>query len=643
MGRQNALITIDGRPTNLTGEDLAEVLRAMQANTVERIELIYSGSAKYDAAGAGIINIISKKGTNIGANGNVTGTAGYGKYAKNNAGIVFNDRSDKVNIFGNYNYSYNKTYRNIVTQRTVDFGNILSNYNTNYNNVQVAKSNAFTIGTDYSLSARHTIGFLVNGTFTTDDFAKNTNLKIYNQSVLDSTITANSHLNRQITRVNYNLNYNGKVSESGATLSADVNYSTNKRSSNEYIGNVFYDALGNPYRNPQFLQNLSPSDIRIWLSSIDFSAPISKTSKLEAGLKYSYVTSDNDLLFGPLVNGVYTSDPRFSNRFIYTENINAGYINYESNFKKFQLTAALRAEQTIAKGNSVNLGNVVNSNYIDFFPQALLIYKHNDKNQFSISYNRRIIRPVYEDVNPFLYYTDPYDYRAGNPYLKPQYSNSVELSYNYNKTLVTTLYSSIISNADDFNVFEQDNATKFNITTKKNLGDIYNYGIRFLAPVVFTNWWSGSFLVDAAYQRYVVYPANGNLNKGTQDIIFSSTQHFIIGNNLSAEIDGKYESPTFYGISQYKAQFHVDAGISQQMFQKRGSLKLSASDIFNTLRDRSQVNYQNLDMTIMDKKESQIVRLTFTYRFGKTSVRAAAGHTTLDKDEQKRIGVGSDN
>jgi len=643
IGRQNALITIDGRPTNLTGEDLIEVLRAMQSNTIDRIELITSGSAKYDAAGAGIINIISKKGTGVGANGSVTATEGYGKYSKSAAGVVFNDRSDKVNIFGSYNYSYNKSFRNIVTDRTINFDNVMSNYNTNYNNTQVAKSNTFTVGTDYAFSSRHTIGFLVNGTFTSDNFKKNTDLKIYNQSILDSTITANSYLDRQITRLNYNLNYNGKLDESGTTLSADVNYSTNKRSSAEYITNDFYNAAENIYRNPQLLQNLSPSDIRIWLSRIDFSDPLSKTSKLEAGLEYRYVTSDNELVFGPLVNGVYTSDPRFSNHFIYTENINAGYVNYENSFDKFQLTAALRAEQTIAKGNSVTSMEVVNSNYLDLFPNVMLIYKYNNENEFSLSYNRRITRPLYEDLNPFLYYTDPYDYRAGNPYLKPQYSNTVELSYNYNKTLVTTLYSSIVNNADDFNVFEQNDTTKVNITTKKNLGNIYNYGIRFFAPVVFTNWWSGNFLADASYQRYIVYPRNGNLNKGTQDVIFSSTQHFILSNSLTAEVSGKYESPTFYGVSGYKAQFHVDAAVSQQLFEKRGSLKLSAFDIFNTLRDRLYTNYHDLNMSIVDKKESQMVRLTFTYRFGKTSVKAAAGHTTLNKDEQKRIGVGSEN
>ncbi|MDB5131081.1 MAG: hypothetical protein JWR02_830 [Mucilaginibacter sp.] len=636
-GRQSALVLVDGKPTNLTGEDLAEVLRGIQASTIDRIELVTSGSAKYDAASGGIINILLKKGANIGANGTVTGSLGYGKYDKNSAGLIFNERTYKLNIFGNYNYSYSKSFRNIVTDRNINYNNVLSNYNTNYNNTQRDYNNTFSLGTDYFISANHTIGFLVNGFATDDSFAKNTDLKIFNRSVLDSTIVANSDLTRHVSRVNYNLNYNGKLDGLGKTLSVDLNYSTYDRSSNEYITNGFFDVSGNAYRAPQFLQNLSPSNIQSWLSKIDFTDPLSKTSKLEAGVKYSTVKSNNDLMFGPMVNGQYQSDPRFSNRFLYTENVNAAYVNYENKFDKFDLTASLRAEHTIAKGNSVTTGEVVNSSYIDLFPQILLVYSYDDKRDLSISYNRGIARPAYEDVNPFLYYVDPYDYRSGNPYLKPQYSDNIELSYNYKKTFLATLYSQTIHNAYDLNFFEQNDATKVNITIRKNLGTIYNYGLRFFAPVRFTSWWNGSFLIDAAYQRYVAYPANGNLNKGTPDIIVSSIQQFVISNTLSADVSGKYESPNFYGISQFKTNYRIDGGVSKQLFNKRASLKLSAADIFNTLRDRSQTNYQNLNISIMDKKESQMARLTFTYRIGRSSIKEAAVHTTGNEEEQKRM------
>jgi len=636
IGRQNALVTIDGKPTNLTGDDLAGMLKSMQANTIDYIELVTSGSAKYDASGGGIINIVMKKGKNSGANATVTATAGYGKYYKASGGIVFNDRTDKFNVFGVYNYSDNKTFHNIVTDRVINFNNTVSNYDVDYNNVQKTHNNNFNFGADYFISAGHTIGFLVNGYARTDNFIKDNNLRISNQSVLDSIITANSVLNRNISSINYNLNYNGKLDKAGKTLSADFNYTTYHRSSAEYITNHFSDAAGSAYRPADSLQNLSPSNIHIWLSKVDFYDPVSKNSKIEAGAKFSDVTSNNDLIFGPFANGAYQSDPRFSNHFVYTEMVNAAYVNFQNKFKKFDLVTGLRAEQTAAKGNSLTSGQIVNSNYTDLFPQAMLTYKYDAKKEYSLSYNRGIRRPAYEDLNPFLYYIDVYDYGSGNPNLKPEYTNSIELSYNYNKSMVTTLYASVINNAYEFPFYEQNDTSKLNITTRKNLGNVYNYGIRFNTPVVFTSWWTADFNIDASYQRYVAYPANGNLNKGTQDIYFSTKQYFIISSTLSADLSGHYESPTFYGVNQIKANYEVDAAIGKQLFNKRGSIRLNFSDIFNTLRDRGYTNYENLNIATTDKKESQVIRLTFTYRFGKNTVKSASTHSTGNEEEQTR-------
>jgi iron complex outermembrane receptor protein len=637
IGRQGALVTIDGKPTNLTGEDLASILKGMQSSTIDHIDLITSGSAKYDASGAGIVNIVLKKGKNNGFNASVTGTAGYGSYYKGNTGIVFNNRTDKFNIFGNYTYSNNKTFHDFTSDRDINFNNVTSDYDVDYNSVQKSQNNSFGIGTDYYLSPTQTIGFLVTGSIIDDSYTKDNILQINNQGVLDSTITANSNLNRHLTRTNYNLNYNGKLDKAGKTLSADLNYSNYNRSSAEYITNMFYDPSGGQYRAPELLQNLSPSNIYMWQSQVDFTDPISKTSKFEAGIKYSNVVSNNDLIFGPLINGQYQNDPNFTNHFVYTENVNAAYVNYDNNFDKFGLTAGLRAEQTVASGNSVTLGNVVNSNYVGLFPTLLLTYKYDDKHDFSISYNRRITRPNYEQVNPFLYYVDLYDFTSGNPNLKPEYSNTIELSYTYNKTFVATLYSNIITNADDFNFYEQNDTSKVNISTNVNFGTVYNYGVKFFVPAAFTSWWNNDINLNAGYQRYVAYPAYGNLNKGTPDIILDINMHFIISKTVSADLLSHYESPSFYGVNQFKAYYYEDAGISQQLFNKKGSLKLVAADIFNTLRDRSHTDYQNLDMSIVDKKESQIVKLTFTYRFGKTAVRST--HHTGNEEEQNRTKV----
>jgi len=644
VGRQSALITIDGKPTNLWGEDLAGVLKGMQSNTIDRIELITAGSAKYDASSGGIINIVLKKGENKGANGTFTASAGYGKYGKGGTGITFNDRTKKLNIFGTYNFLYNKTFHDFTTDRNINFNSILSDYHVDYNSNQKNYSNNFSLGTDYFISPSQTIGFLISGYTRDDNFSKNNTLKISNQSVLDSIITANSNLDRDVTSINYNLNYNGKLDKSGKTLAADFDYTTYNRSSSEYITNSFYNASWNPYQSALLQRNLSPSNIRIWLSKVDFTDPISKTSRLEAGFKYSNVTSNNDLVFGPKgPNGQYLNDPMFTNHFVYTENINSAYVNYVGKFKTLDIAAGLRAEQTNARGNSLTSGSMVNNNYLDIFPQMQLTYHSDDKNDFSLSYNRGIKRPLYTDINPFLYYVDRYDYRIGNPNLKPEYSNSVELSYNYNKSFLFSLYGTVINSAYFANFYEQNDTTKVNITTQKNFGKIYNFGIKVYTPVTFTNWWNATFDLDASYLRFVAYPVNGNLNKGTQAIVFNTTQYFNISKTIIAELSGEYVSPNLDFITQYKANYAVNAGIGKQLFNTRGSIKISATDIFNTERERSVTNYQNLDLNTIIKRESQVVRLTFTYRFGKISIKNITAHHTGNEDEQKRTGSNGEN
>lgn len=641
-GRQPALITIDGKPTNLTGDDLVNLLRSMQSSTIDQIEMITSASAKYDASGGGIINIISKKGTNVGSNGSVTLGGGYGKYYKSRAGITFNNRTAKLNIFGNYTFDDNKTNRYINTNRNIIYKDVLSNYDVDYNNIQKTYNHNFKLGADYAISPKQTIGVLVTGVVREDDFLKNNNLNISNQNRLDSVIIAKSTLDRGSSLLNYNINYNGILDKSGKNLSADVNYSTYHRHSNEYITNNFYTPAGVKYRDSLQLENLSPSDIHIWTSKIDYVNPLSKTSRLEAGVKYNHIQSNNNLIFGPLVNNTYRADPDYTNRFIYTEIVSAAYLNYINKIGRFNITAGLRAEKTNTTGSSVGVDQSTllsnKNNYFNLFPQVQLSYEVDKKNVLNLSYNRGIHRPDYQDINPFLYYTDLYDYNSGNPNLKPEYTNSIQLSHTYNSTFITTLYYNVTNDAYDFPVYEQNDSSKVNVTIRRNFGRIFVYGATFYAPVQFNSWWNASFNLDASYQRYTSYAIYGNFNRGMQDIIFNTTQNFTLSNTVTAEISGKYESPTLYGVNELKQSYTVNAGIGKQVFNKRGNLKLSVIDIFNSDRYRYHVDYQNVDFTGIDKRETRRVMINFTYRFGKTSVKSASKHNTGNADEQRRTG-----
>lgn len=636
IGRQNALIVVDGKPVNLSGEDLSNYLQSFQSSTVQQIELINNPSARFDAGGAGVINIMTKKGTNAGTNGTITAGGGYGKFYKANAGFSLNKRFTSMNVFGNYNYSANKSFYTFTTDRYIDYAGLKSNYDNIYYTTRQNFSHTFLAGADLYLSPAHTLGFLVNGTINSNDYQKNNSLQIANNSILDSTITTTSALHRNLANINYDINYTGKLDTLGQTLIADVSFNHFNRKSNEYISNDFYNTKYIPYRPSIFQQNISPSAINIWAAKVDYVKPFSKTSQLEAGAKYSLVKSDNQLIFGPKVNGVYTIDPIFSSDFVYTENINSLYANYIATVDKVNFNVGLRLEQTNANGDSEKSINVFKKNYLNLFPQIQVKYVADIKNSFTLNFNRSIHRPDYEDINPFLYYVDLYDYRSGNPQLLPEYTNKIELAHTYNSTIVTSLYASFTKDIYDFNVLEQNDATKVNITTRKNFGKLAVYGIRFFSPIVIAQWWNATVSADVSYQRIQAYPQSGILDKGTQDVLLSTMHSITLGGGVAIEVSGKYESPTFYGFSQFKANYRVDAGLSKQVFNKMGTFRLSVNDAFRTDRDRAYTNFRNLNVSINSRDEGRIVRFGFSYRFGDAAVKGVARHKASNEDEQIR-------
>ncbi|MBL4675795.1 MAG: outer membrane beta-barrel protein [Mucilaginibacter sp.] len=642
-GRQDALILIDGKATNLSGADLAALLKSTQGSNIDRMEIITGGSPKYDAAAGGIVNIILKKGKNLGTNGTINLGAGYGRYYKGNSGISFNSRTKYYNIFGNYNFIANKSYKNFNTIRGIDYNGLQSQYNTMYRSTSETFTNNFRLGTDFYIANGHTLGFLVSGNINNATFDKRNTLSILNQGTLDSTLRANSALDRDIHTFTYNANYTGKLDSAGRTIAANVTYTRNSRSSDEYINNTFNNAGGSQYRDPLLLQNLSPTKVNIWSALLDYSNPLGKNSKFDAGLKFSTTKTDNNLIFGPLVNNVYTIDATFSNHFVYTEKIAAGYINYSGKFGKTDINIGVRGEHTDSRGDSYREQlpddhRITPNNYFNLFPTLQIEYHQNDKNDYSLNFTRGIARPVYDKLNPFLSFIDVYTYQAGNAYLLPVYTNTISLMHTYNQQLNTKVYATFATGAA-FPFYQQNDATKVVINTDVNLGRMHTIGININTPIRFTNWWESNYEVDASYQRYIADAKYGDFDRSTSDVWITTTQTFKLGSKLSAELYGFYETPTIYGINNFKSAYYANAGLSMPVLNKLGKLSLSVTDIFKTRRDRAYTTYQNLNRATVDWREYRIVSLSFSYRFGNTSVKGAARHSTGSEEEQKRIGV----
>jgi outer membrane receptor for Fe3+-dicitrate len=259
--------------------------------------------------------------------------------------------------------------------------------------------------------------------------------------------------------------------------------------------NAAYFPDWSPKTTTNLLSNL-PVSIDIYSAKMDYTQPLSKQMKLETGVKMSYVNTDNAANYFNIINGDPEVDYKKTNQFLYKENINAAYVNLNRQFKKFGIQAGLRFENTNYRGHQ--LGNPqkpdssFKNTYNNLFPTAYLSYNASKNHQFGLSFGRRIDRPAYQDLNPFLFFLDNYTYQAGNPYIRPQYTTNIELSHIFKGFLNTTInYSKTVDYMNE--TFEQSkdttNADKgyATIVRQGNIGLRHNAGISVSAQVPLPN------------------------------------------------------------------------------------------------------------------------------------------------------------
>lgn len=638
MGKQGVLIQLDGKQTYMSSADVANLLRNMQSSDIESIELITNPSSKYDASGnSGIINIKTKKNKNGGTNGSINGSLGYGKNLRGNAGLNLNHRTQKLNLFGNYNYGKFERDNLIAIDR-------ISNGTPDTYFMQVGESNRkqynnnFKAGLDYFIDKKNTIGVLVNGYFNhgTEAGVNNTLIGPSFQKI-DSTLISNSLQTNKYNNISYNLNYKSVLDTAGSEISADVDYSRYNGNDGSDYANDYLFANGSRIRPINYIRNNTPSIIDIKAFKVDYNVSLSKTVKLEAGVKSSWVKTDNDLQAEEFVNNNWQNDVRRSNQFVYDENVNAAYTNLNKQFKNTSVQIGLRMEQTNSKGNLITTNTVVKRSYWDFFPTLFVQQNLSKNNQLGFSYSRRIDRPSYDALNPFIYYLDQYTYNKGNPFLNPQYTHNFELSYTLlQKYMLTLGYSRV--NDVIAEVILPDEAQKALYQTNANIATNISYSANLNVPVQITKWWQTNNNLNVFYLSFESPNLAGRaLKTGKTSFQFKSQQTFTIVNGFTAELNGNYESPLDYGTLSLKARYSIDAGLSKTLFNKKASLKLALSDVFNMSENNLSSAYPGLTYTVHQKNETRVGRISFTYRFGKNEIKPARRRSTGTEAEQGRM------
>ncbi len=642
-GKNGVRIYIDGRPSPLSGKDLAEFLKSLQSSQIEAIELITNPSAKYDAAGnAGIINIKLKKNKLFGTNGSVNAGYAIGIYSKYNAGFSLNHRNNKVNIFGTYNFNNNYNESTINSYRK-QLDTLFDQKGVWFN---AGISNNFKVGMDYTIDKKNTFGIIVNGNLNTSEFDNNshTNISYIPTNIGYRVLVANNTQQGYRNSLNLNLNYK-YTDTAGRELNVDGNYGTFRLKNDQLQPNYYLNYAGTMEQERRVYNMISPSDINIANIKADYEQNYNK-GRLGFGGKLSYVKTTNDFQRYNVLTSTKVLDTLRSNKFDYEENINAAYVNYNKQYKHIMIQIGVRVENTIATGKSTGYKQVGSNyipydssfkrNYTDVFPSAAITFNKNPMSQWSLSYSRRIDRPSYQDLNPFEFKLDEYSYKKGNTQLTPQYTNAFSLTHSYKYTLNTKLSYSHVKD-----VFTQlvDTAEKSkSFITQKNLAtqDVVSLNISYPYQ---HNWYSFFTNLGANYSHYKAnFGAGRTIDLDAAAISFYMQNSFKLGRGYTAELTAMYNSPSIWqGTFKSKAMGGVDVGIQKLVLQGKGNIKLAVTDIFHTMQWGGVSEFAGQYVSVNGGWESRQFKINFSYRFGKTTVRAARQRKTGDEDEKNRI------
>jgi len=641
-GKEGVLIMVDGRPTQLSGTDLTNLLRSMNSSQLDQIEIMTNPPARYDASGtSGIINIKTKKAITAGFNGSASLAYTQGKYPKTSEGFNFNYRNAKINLFSNLSHNYQKRWGFMSIDRNIldaDNTTVLKIFNQRTDRFNTGNAYNAKLGLDFFADKKTTLGAVVNLN-TRKGSSSNPNItNISNASKQLQTIT-NALVNTEEDgiNVNANLNFRRILDKKGKEITSDIDYVKFSSDNDLFMLNSYTDAAGNQLSKPDTLTGLLPQDINVYSARVDYIHPLKKDAKFEAGIKSSIVRTDNNANYDSIQYGQVIHDFNRSNHFIYEENINAAYLNLSTPLsKKISAQFGLRLENTNAKGRQKTTNENFDRHYTQLFPTAYFQYKANANNNFGANFGRRVRRPSYQSLNPFLRFLDRYTYSQGNPNLKPSTSDVIELSHTWKNKITTTLNYTRVKDIIS-PVIRQKGEEAYNLP--ENVASQRSYGISVNANTPITKWWTSNINFNVNHDQYKGVIDNAPIDLDATTFNGYVTQQFKINKKLTAELNGMYRSGGLEGVIRIRSVGMVGAGISQQIMKSKGTIRFTARDIFSTQKFKGSARYGNVDLLLRQQAEMPVVTIGFTYNFSKgkkiAPVKRTAGSAN---EEQNRIG-----
>ncbi len=639
-GSGNILIYVNGRPTNLSGDDTESILQQFPANSIKSVELITNPSSRYDAAGVGgIINIILKKDQRQGLNGSVN--ASVGTRNKYTGGVNLNYGTRKINLFANYSYQYRELFQisesirenlNATGNRFID-----QDFRTDSRN----EAHLIRTGFDFNINDNNTLGF-----YAQSNYSDRGRTRLYNQRFLDINQNLNSlqlrDLNENQQRQNYEvgLTYDLELDTLGQKIYLTSSYAYDDADRVELYDELFFTGAETNNPEDRILQRYErPRESNLFIFQADYEKPFGD-GVLELGAKSTLNRSFRSQEFGETQSPGFNTNPSdvnyirndtVSDTFAFDEDVHALYMIYRNKIGKFGYQAGLRGELSLTESRQGNLDSTFVNNYFNLFPSLYLNYDLGQEKEFQINYSRRISRPSIWNLASFYNVQDPLNLRIGNPYLQPEFTDSYEFSYlqGWEKIFVTgTLYyrqaSDIITRV--FSVLDDNSA----IVTFGNANQRRETGFELINQINPNDWFDATLSTNLFYQEIIGDNLGEGLNNSNFTYTVSLLGNFRIPRIASLQLQGNYRGPIALPQGFIEPIYGINAGIKRDILNDNATISLNVSDIFNTRVFRISTEDANFTQDRYFNRETRIGTLTFTYRFGGFRERGSGGRNRDD-------------
>ncbi len=621
-GSENVRILVDGKPSGLVGLSNTDALRNLQSSLIEKVEVITNPSSKYDAEGeVGIINLVLKKEKGKGVNGSFTATTGY----PHNHGLTYNInyRRKKVNLFSNFGFNYREGPGGGSTYLEYLFNDELVKYRSEREHVRGGLSNSIQFGADYFLNDKNTI--TISGLYKYSNGNNNASVTYRdfdaNDVLLNTTVRTDEEAEPSHNAEGA-LNYTKTFAQKGRKWSFDAKY--NLRDDTETT--EYLEQSTDPTIADVIQKSDNTEDEQNWLFQTDYIHPFSKDSKMEMGLKATFRAIQNDFTVEQIFDDQFEILPEFDDKLLYNENIYAAYFMAANKTGRFSYQGGLRAEYSDIRTELIESGESNPREYLNFFPSVHLAYEFANQNTFQVSYSRRISRPRFWYLLPFITFSDRRNRFGGNPNLNPEYTDSYEAGYlrNFEKgTFLASAYyrhsTGVIARVTVVNDEGNTDLKPINLATKDA------YGAESNITVNLSDWWR----LTTSFNFYYFETAG----------IFEGTDYGTSGTTWNANMNHKFKLPGKVDLQtsfDYRApentiqgkvlsMFTWNAGISKELLKDKATLTFSAKDILNTRKRRMLTDTPDLYSELEFQWRSRQFLLSFNYRLNQKKKMGGRG------------------